>query len=311
MSHRVAVVVRTKDRPGFLTRALGDISAQTYRDVEVIIVNDGDRSIVDAAVVAAGLDLPVEVLDSRAPGGRCAAANTGVSAADAEYVVLHDDDDLWHREFLGRTVGWLDEHPEAAGVSAATDIVYEAPAGDGWVTTSRVPFWAHMQHISLNELLRINRIVPISFLYRKALHDEFGEYDESLDAAEDWEFYLRFLPTRPIGFISGPALAYWTQRPDIRGADGNSVFELLAEHNRDDAIVRDRALSEWISLHGAGIPLHIGAVERRTLEAIEASEERTRVLLEEIRREIAAHHPFWSRVRRGVRRIRSKRQKEE
>ena len=73
----------------------------------VVVVNDGgepaevDRVVAEAAV-------PVEVVHiAPGAGGRCIAANVGVRAAGTEFVVLHDDDDRWHPEFLARTVAWF------------------------------------------------------------------------------------------------------------------------------------------------------------------------------------------------------------
>ena len=113
----VSVVVRTKDRPVFLRRALNDIAAQTFTDWEIVIVNDGGDS---AAVHAVAGDSPcadrITEIDSPVPGGRCAAANAGIRAAKGEYIVLHDDDDLWHPDFLARTTAALDASPADAGV---------------------------------------------------------------------------------------------------------------------------------------------------------------------------------------------------
>jgi glycosyltransferase involved in cell wall biosynthesis len=300
MSQRVAVIVRTKDRPGFLARALRDISAQTAADLEVVVVNDGgDRAVVDDVVAAASIPVPVTVIDTVAPGGRCAAANAGVRAVDSPYVVLHDDDDLWHPEFLARTGAYLDAHPQDAGVMVPTEIVRERPDGDGWVEYAREPFWAGLSSITFTALLEINRAVPISFLYRRELHDEVGYYDESLQTVEDWEFYLRLAARYPIGFLPGEVLAYWTQRPAARGLDGNSMYELAGAHERDDLIVRDRALRAWVEAQGPGLPLYIALVEKRLREEFgrELASQ-----LDRQRRDIVAEiydrHPLWRRLRR-------------
>lgn len=266
VAERVTVVIRTKNRPAFLRRALADVSAQEYAGWHIVIVNDdGDRREVDRVVAEAAV-ANVTVVDSAAPHGRCCAANTGLRAARGEYVVLHDDDDRWHPAFLGETVRWLDEHPGDIGVMVSTAIIYEEHDGDRWREIDRVPFWRGMTRISLTELFEINRAVPISFLYRRELHDIVGWYDESLDAVEDWEFYLRVIPRFPVGFIAGEPLAYWVQRPTARGAEANSMFELGDDHVRDDMLVRDRELARWVDKNGAGLPLYLAHLQRQLRE---------------------------------------------
>lgn len=302
MPVRVTVVVRTKDRPDFLARALADISAQSFADWEVVVANDGgDRAVVDRAVGDSGsADDRVTVVDVPRPGGRCAAANAGIRAGSGLYVVLHDDDDLWHPDFLMRTVGWLDEHPDAAGVVTSTAIVYEARTAGEWHETARAPFWEGMQRISLSEMLERNRAVPISLLYRRSLHELVGWYDESLDTVEDWELLLRVLPSHDMGFLAGEPLALWTQRPDASGIDANSMFALRDQHRRDDAVVRDRELAAWVRANGIGLPLYISGVEQRIIAHIDATAQKLR---DDIRAEIAAHQPIASRLRRLRRRL--------
>lgn len=299
MSARVSIVVRTKDRSEFLQRALSDISAQTFASHQVIVVNDGgDRRAVDRVV--AGYAGEIVVVDAPLPGGRCAAANAGIASSVGEYLVLHDDDDLWEERFLERTVEWLDGHPDDAGVAVSTAIAYEERIGGRWVETARVPFWEGMTQVSLAEMLEVNRVVPIAVLYRRALHDEVGGYDERLGAVEDWEFLLRVLSIHSVGFIPGPPLALWMQRPAAVGTDANSMFALDRQHVDDDALVRDRALREWVGANGLGLPLYLAAMEKRLAAHLDESVERLRA---QIRHEIDVHQPVASRLRRLRRRF--------
>jgi glycosyltransferase involved in cell wall biosynthesis len=305
MPARVGIVVRTADRPEFLARALTDVGAQTYADWELIVVNDGeDRGKVEAVIADSEITDRLTVIDSRAPGGRCAAANTGVEALATEFLVIHDDDDLWAPEFLERTVAWLDDHPAYAGVGVATTIVYEERRGDAWVETSRAPFWADLDALRYIDVLRVNRAVPISLLYRRSIHAVVGLYDETLDAVEDWEFYLRVLGVATLGFIGGEPLAFWTQRPGVAGVDGNSMFALGHLHDRDDLAVRDRELRTWVAENGAGLPLYLADMERRIREdmrrEIRQGLEAQRAYL---RADIDSHQPVWSRLRRLRRRL--------
>lgn len=300
MPSRVGIVVRTKDRPDFLARALTDIAAQTFSDWRAVVVNDGgDRGRVDAVVSASPSPERVSVIDTVAPGGRCAAANAGIASLDTPYVVLHDDDDLWHASFLDRTAARLDDSSTEAGVGVATAILYEERRGDRWVETGRVPFWKDLDALRFTDLLDVNRAVPISLLYRRSLHDEVGPYDETLDAVEDWEFYLRVLARNTIGFIGGEPLAFWTQRPGVGGMDGNSMYALEHLHDRDDLAVRDRELKAWAADNGLGLPLYLAAMEKRIRDDVRAeiaagfSAQR-----EAVRSDIDAHQPVWSRLRR-------------
>lgn len=266
VSERVTVVIRTKNRPAFLRRALADVAAQEYSAWHIMIVNDGgDRGEVDRVVAESAIG-NVSVIDSTLPHGRCSAANTGLRAAQGEYVVLHDDDDRWDPGFLTQTVLWLDQHPDDIGVMVSTSIIYEEGEGGSWRELERVPFWRGMTRISLTELFEINRAVPISFLYRREVHDHVGWYDESLDAVEDWEFYLRVIPRYSVGFIAGKPLAYWVQRPTASGTEANSMFELGADHVRDDMVVRDRELARWVEANGPGLPLYLAQLQKQLRE---------------------------------------------
>lgn len=305
MLARVGIVVRTADRPEFLARALRDIANQSFPEWCVVVVNDsGERSRVDAVVASSSIADRVTVVDARTPGGRCAAANTGIDSLDTEFVVLHDDDDLWDRAFLERTVAWLDEHPEDAGVGVATSIIYEEWRDGAWEEVSRVPFWEDMTALRFIDLLELNRAVPISLLYRRAIHEIVGPYDETLEAVEDWEFYLRVLAVSKLGFIGGESLAFWTQRPGVAGPHGNSMFALEHIHRRDQLAVRERELRAWVARNGAGLPLYLAEIERRMREDFERQLAHQR---EWLRHEIDAHQPVWSRLRRLRRRLRRRR----
>ncbi|WP_104104799.1 glycosyltransferase family 2 protein [Arthrobacter sp. 08Y14] len=259
----VAVIVRTKNRPHFLQRALQDIFDQTYRQFRVVIVNDGGSAEPVDNVVAR---LPeaarerVEILHNKQSLGMEAASNSGVQSCDSEYIVIHDDDDLWHPEFLERTVSYLDNSSDA-GVVVRTQIRYEEIVDGQILKTGSAPFWENMQQISLGDMLQINRAVPISFLYRRSLHEELGYFNESLPVCGDWEFNLRVLTRHRIGFLDGEPLAFWCQRPATGGDDANSLFAKARDHERFDRSIRDEYLRRDLSSgRDLGVLLQISAM---------------------------------------------------
>lgn len=284
-SARVGIVVRTKDRPIFLERALHDIARQTFADWSVVVVNDGgDPTPVDRILAALESELGARAsVIHRTEGlGRSAAANAGVRALSTEFVVLHDDDDLWAPHFLADSVAWLDRAPKDAGVVSRTEIVYERIDGDRLEETGREPFWGEMTRITYADILQVNRFVPIAYVYRRALHDEVGLYREDVHAAEDWEFNLRVLRLHPIGYLRGRVGAYWMQRRGVDGILGNSMFVLADEHDHFDRMIRDEALRAFAATHGDGLMLYLSRyiqdeVERQLSERASLGQRATEV----------------------------------
>jgi glycosyltransferase involved in cell wall biosynthesis len=275
---KVAIVVRTKDRPVLLRRALRSIAAQTFPDWEAIIVNDGGMPAAVDLVLAEQdehVRSRIRVLHNEASQGRWPAANTGVNAARSPLVVLHDDDDSWHPAFLQETVRFLDEHPDERGVLARTEVLIEEYDGDEPVIRDRYVLEDHNPSVLLTDLLDFNRFVPISFLYRRELHDEIGLYDQELPAAADWTFNMKVLQRQPIRYVSDRVLAHWHQRPGVEGVLGNSVFAAPLDHRIADSMYRDAALRTYIDDHGPGLPLYIAQlVDRHNRSA--AAESRAR-----------------------------------
>lgn len=270
MAARVAVVVRTKNRPDFLARALDSICAQTLREWECAIVNDGgDAAAVDAAIAA----LPDEHRDKvtavhhAESRGRWVSANAGVLATSAPLLVLHDDDDSWHPEFLARAAGYLDAHPERSGVVSRIEILWEEQQGDRFETVGREMFQPDLPVPTLADTLLFNRYVPIGFVYRRSLHAELGLYDERLPVVGDWHFNLRVLAKGPLEYLGDVPYAYWHQRTGSSGDAGNSVIDARGDHARYDALIRDEELRKHVEEHGLGLVLYLTKfIDRRFVD---------------------------------------------
>lgn len=282
-SPTVAVLVRTKDRPRFLRRALANIAEQTFTDYTVCVINDGGdesatRAILQASPLAHLLegDTPRLMLLTTSGGNMEAASNAGLAATDSEFVAIHDDDDLWSPEFLERTVGAL-RASEALICSTRVVERYEreTPEGEFEVYEERI-FHDGLPGFGLQFLYRTNRTVPIGILYRRRLHELVGFYDESLPVVGDWEFNLRAAAVTEVLLVDEP-LAYWSLRPEADGAEANSV-QRQAEHARFDASVRARAIRDDLQSGGRPGPYlyqaHLMAdLERRVIDGHDLTRE--------------------------------------
>jgi len=249
----VAVIVRTKDRPVLLERALHSISAQTFDDIEVVVVDDGgDAGPVDALLDTLPDDVRARfaVVHHDRPRGRSAALNAGLDATSAPLIAVHDDDDSWHPTFLTRCVEVLGSHPRLAGVATRTELVFEHLEGTTVVEERREILAADVNDVTLFRTIQQGFAPPISLLYRRTVHDDVGPYDETLPVLEDWDFMLRLLARSEMSFIDGKPLAYWHQRPDATGEELNSVYESDGGHDPWGAAIRDRYLRRDLAERG-------------------------------------------------------------
>lgn len=290
----VAVVVRTKDRPEFLRRALASIAGQRTVTWECIVVNDGGDPAEVEGIIAGLPDTArarVRPIHHATARGRWQSANAGVLGTTAPLIVLHDDDDTWHPAFLRNAVAYLAEHADRDGVVGRIEIVWEAYENGRLIERGREPFQAQLHDVLLTDTLLFNRFVPIGFVYRRQLHEELGLYDESLPVVGDWSFNLRVLQRGPIEFLGEKPLAYWHQRTGDVGVGGNSVIAARDDHERYDALIRDAALREDLSQHGLGLALYLTKfIDRRFVDVEQG-----------IRAEIAASS-LWRRIGRRLRR---------
>lgn len=266
---RVHIVIRTKDRPQLLGRALDDILGQSFSDWRVTVVNDGgDAEPVHAAVALRehAFDGRLDVIDVEGGTGSMeAAANLGAQRAAGDFVIIHDDDDTWDPEFLTIMVDALDDDTDAVAAAARTEIVFERLDGDKAVELGRAPFVPPGEMVTIYDLLQTNRVVPIGLLVRRGVYEQIGWYDPALRAVGDWEFNLRLVRHGRILFVGDEPLAFWHQRPRASGAASNSVFGGGLDHFQFDRAVRDREIQDYVERNGIGGLLYLSKYIEETV----------------------------------------------
>jgi glycosyltransferase involved in cell wall biosynthesis len=181
----VSVVLPTYDRPDRLRRAVESVAAQTYDDVQLIVVDDHSPTPSRQALADLSLDgLAVEHVRHEENRGANAARNTGIRAADGEFLAFLDDDDEWKPEKLERQVERFRSADEDVGlVYTGTEYRY-----DGYRRT--------VVHTTSGEVTR-DILTGASFaqfsaiLVRADVVDEAGLPDERFPSWQDREWYLR------------------------------------------------------------------------------------------------------------------------
>jgi len=210
---KVAIITRTFNRPLLLERAALSIKSQTFQNYVWVIVNDGDSKPVER-IISCYPKNQVLLINNSSPVGMEKASNMGIIASNSEYVVIHDDDDSWDKNFLQKTIEYLETNTVKNGeygVITYTDRIIEKIEGETIKKVSQDSFNSNLNVLSLFDMLIKNRFPPISFLFRRCVFDEIGYYDESLPVLGDWDFNIRFMLHYNIGIIP-EVLAYYHHR---------------------------------------------------------------------------------------------------
>jgi glycosyltransferase involved in cell wall biosynthesis len=118
---RVSVIIPTYNRAAYITRAIDSVLSQTYRDFEVIVVDDGSSDDTQCRIETYGDRVRYVFQDNTGPG---AARNHGIRISTGAYLAFLDSDDMWLPTFLQKTVSALDSHPQ---VDIATTGIYLGP----------------------------------------------------------------------------------------------------------------------------------------------------------------------------------------
>ena len=238
----VGVVLRTRDRPVFLARALASVQAQTHRNWHIALVNDGGApGPVDAALNTDTCEAPIPeakvTVLHMAPGvGRAAAFNAGLAALDTDFVTCLDDDDTWAPEFMAALLGfWAQTAPAmpalggvAAQVSAVTEELVDGPNGAGIrvIGEEALPNAFKRQDFLLRPLAYgtyRQDIYPVQWMLRRADVADLGGFPETFDVMEDRAFMNRFLARRDVAVLDRK-LARHHRRVDRRADKGRSVL---------------------------------------------------------------------------------------
>ncbi|MEI7475261.1 MAG: glycosyltransferase [bacterium] len=278
---KVGIVIRTKDRPLFLKRALEDILNQTFTDWSLVIVNDyGDREILEKLVDSfkSRLGERYSIIYNETNLKLGASATVGFKALNTEYSIIHDDDDTWHPQFLEKCVDFLDNKPNSdiAGV-----VVHSLKIIEQVLENEIKPLYNEIYNSHLSALISLYRIAienvfpPTSFLYKTSVFKEIGYYDEKLEFMEDWEFNLRFLSKFEIAVIP-ETLCYYHQRCDVfKGDFANSVISNESTLRFYETHIRNRMLRNDIQEGKTGLGFLVNMA--KSIESGFMSEERSRV----------------------------------
>lgn len=202
----VSVIIPTYNRGPLIGRAIASVLNQTYKDIEVLVIDDASTDYTET-VVDSIKDERLHYYKLEKNGGACRARNVGISKAQGEYIAFLDSDDEWMSNKIELQYKFA---KEKNAMAIASNFIYKREGKERVVISKD-----HPEFFTAEELILKNSITTGALFVRKELLLQLGGFNEKMPRYQDWELVLRLINNCPIYFIKEPLLKIYYQEDSI------------------------------------------------------------------------------------------------
>ena len=207
----VTCIVATHNRLDVLPNALASLRAQSYPNLEIIVVPDGcaDGTLEYLQGLGDGWNLcrDFDRLASNEPTGPSAARNRGIQAAKGQYISFLDDDDTWVPEKIEHQLSLA---CQGFDFVTCTSAFYT-------IDTECDVYGIHTDKLTLRRMFRRNCVISVSPLLSTDLAKKYL-FDEKLWVGEEWDLWIRLLRDGvKTANVSKPLIYYHRDRGESLG----------------------------------------------------------------------------------------------
>ena len=223
---RVSVIITTYNRAHLVSQAIQSVLDQTFRDFELIIVDDGSSD--DTEAVVRGFNDPRIRYIYQENKGISGARNTGIRNARGRYIAFLDSDDLWLPTKIEQQVHILENVESSVPCCLCNAIIRGNPANKP-TSFALAPLqtiydkgiWLNVTSVLSTRCVFFTQAVAI----RRSSFEKIGGFDESLWVMEDHDLALRLSLEGPWAYIKEPLVIY-----------NKGAFGSLADQARRDPV---------------------------------------------------------------------------
>lgn len=202
---KFSVIIPLYNKAPYVRKALETVCAQTYRDYEIIVINDGSTD--NSAVVADEYLKATDGIDyqiiSQQNAGVSAARNAGVALSHGDYIAFLDADDWWEPTYLEKMAQLIADYPEA-GLYACNYVYYKP-------SKTRVALNIPTGYINYPQAYYESNAMPVwtgATIILKRVFEEIGGFPVGIKLGEDFLLWAKTAMHYPVAFCED-ALAYY------------------------------------------------------------------------------------------------------
>lgn len=243
----ISVIIPTYNRAELLPRAIDSILAQTFTDFELIVIDDGSTdNTAQILKNYARQDKRIKVITQKNCGVSCA-RNNGLKSARGTYVSMLDSDDYALKDMLERQVSYMRKHPELAAVTSPEIRAKDFSSSSKNIKNVPMPRSESFDFMMTPSQVRITHLFtsvfkPSGSCYKKSFLDKNGIlYDETLESAEDYDFFRQIFMH---GGLVAQANEFWAI-VRIHRTHGEDFYRNM---NHNSVIVKKRFFAPYWEL---------------------------------------------------------------
>lgn len=208
MKKKVSAIVTTHNRKVLLKRALDSVYAQTYPNIELIVVDDASDD--GTRYLCQNSDINYIFIPKSESRGGNYARNLGIKAAKGDYVAFLDDDDYWAPDKIEKQVSLIEK--------AGCELVHcgrrlEVVRKDNVEYEDLLPDVNHAGNMS-KRILHTICTTTSCILVKKSALLEIGLFDENLKFWQEYELTIRLAQRKPFFYINEPLVVYRIDKND-------------------------------------------------------------------------------------------------
>jgi len=184
---KISIIIPTYNRANLLAKSINSVLSQTYKDFELIVVDDGSTDNTSEIVENFKKnDVRIVYIHIDNSGGPAHPKNIGIKKAQGEYIAFLDDDDEWMSTKLEKQISLFENNKDDLAIVSCDSVVID-DRGEIAVKTSKIT------NYGLRDLLIKNSIFTGTVLMKASAIQNMDLFDEQLKFLEDWDMWIRIL----------------------------------------------------------------------------------------------------------------------
>lgn len=256
---KVSVIIPAYNIASYIAEALTSVLAQTYKDYEIIIVNDGSKDTEKLETVLTPFFDRI-IYRKQANAGASTARNSAISIARGELFAFLDGDDIWLPSFLESQIDFLEK--EDLDMVYCDAEIFGEELFEGRSFMKNAPSVGEVTTLSLiNEECNV---ITSGTVLKKDLLKRFGTFDVKMPRAQDFDLWFRFAKMGAnIGYQREILLKYRVRTDNLSGSNVNrserNIHALEAIKKKYDFDPRETEIwQKQMALYEAGLELEKG-----------------------------------------------------